>query len=104
MPGGNSFERLIKLFSEAALSEKDESFSLCRSGVMSDDKPLADLLEYVLIISSIVSSFDVKCMQTNFGGPGLSGFEDFAFFQIWPNFPFRPWTIVYGGQKTHAHH
>ena len=50
MPGGNSFERLIKLFSEAALSEKDESFSLCRSGVMSDDKPLADLLEYVLII------------------------------------------------------
>ena len=20
-------------------------------------------------------------------------------FQIWPNFPFGPWTIVHGGQK-----
>ena len=32
---------------------------------------------------------DVKCMQTNFGGCGFSGFEDFA--QIWPIFPFGPW-------------
>ena len=27
---------------------------------------------------------DVKYMQTNFGGPGLSSFGDFAPFQIWP--------------------
>ena len=31
---------------------------------------------------------DVKCMQTNFGGCGLSGFGDFALFQKRPNFPF----------------
>ena len=35
---------------------------------------------------------DVKCMQTNFGGHGLSGFRDFACRQKWPNFPFEPWT------------
>ena len=45
---------------------------------------------------------DVKCMQTTFGGCGLSGFEDFAPFYMsskWPKFSFRPWTIVHGGQK-----
>ena len=41
----------------------------------------------------------VKCMQANFDGCGLSGFRDFAPFQIWSNLPFRPWTIVHGGQK-----
>ena len=30
---------------------------------------------------------DPKCMQTNFGGCGLSSFKDFAPFRIWPNFP-----------------
>ena len=30
---------------------------------------------------------DVKCMETNFGGCGLSSFGDFATFQNWPNFP-----------------
>ena len=33
---------------------------------------------------------DVKCMQTNFGGPGLSSFGDFARFCLpskQPNFP-----------------
>ena len=29
---------------------------------------------------------DPKCMQTNFGGCGLSSFKDFAPFRIWPNF------------------
>ena len=33
---------------------------------------------------------NVKCMQTNFGGHGLSGFGDMASFQIWPNFPYGP--------------
>ena len=45
---------------------------------------------------------DEKCMQTNFGGRSLSGFGDIAPFCLpskWPNFPFRPWTIVHGGQK-----
>ena len=45
---------------------------------------------------------DVKCMQTNFGRRGHSGFEDFApvvCLQKWPKFPFGPWTIVHGGQK-----
>ena len=45
---------------------------------------------------------DVKCMQTNFGGCGLSGFGVMAPFSLpskRPNFPFGPWTIVHGGQK-----
>ena len=41
-------------------------------------------------------------MYMKFGGQGLSGFRDFAPFQIWPNFPFRPWTIVHGGQKIES--
>ena len=48
---------------------------------------------------------DVKCMQTNFGGHGISGFGDFAPFSFAskrPNFPFRPWTIVHGGQKIES--
>ena len=42
----------------------------------------------------------INCMQTNFGGPGLFGFGVMAPFQFWPNFPFRPQTIVHGGQKN----
>ena len=42
---------------------------------------------------------DVKCMHTNFGGRGLSGFGDMATFQKRPNFPFGAWTIVHGHQK-----
>ena len=42
---------------------------------------------------------DVKCMHSNFGGRGLSGFRDIATFQKRPNFPFRAWTIVHGHQK-----
>ena len=30
---------------------------------------------------------DLKCMQTNFGGHGLSGFGDIATFQIRQKFP-----------------
>ena len=37
---------------------------------------------------------DVKCMHTDFGGHGLSGFGDF--FQ---NLPFGPLAIVHEGQK-----
>ena len=43
---------------------------------------------------------DVKCMQTNFGGRVLSGFGDFAPFQILTNFPFEPWAIIHGGSKN----
>ena len=46
---------------------------------------------------------DLKRMQTNFGGRGLSGFGDygslFACLQKQPKFPFGPWAIVHGGQK-----
>ena len=42
---------------------------------------------------------DVKCMHTNFGGCGFPSFGDKIIFQIWPYFPFRPWTIVHGDQK-----
>ena len=45
---------------------------------------------------------DMKCMQINFGGCGLSGFGDFARFCLppnRPNFPFGPWAIVHGDQK-----
>ena len=44
----------------------------------------------------------MKCMQTNFGGCGLSGFGVMAPFCLpskWPKFSFGPWTIVHGGQK-----
>ena len=36
---------------------------------------------------------------TSFGEHGLSIFGNFAPLQIRPNFPFKPWTIVHGGQK-----
>ena len=45
---------------------------------------------------------DVKCMQTNFDGHGLSSFGVMAPFCLpskQPNFPFGPWAIVHGGQK-----
>ena len=45
---------------------------------------------------------DVKCIHTDFGGHGLSGFGDLAPFCLpskWPKSPFRPWTIVHEGQK-----
>ena len=42
---------------------------------------------------------DVKCMHTNFGGCGLSGFRDMATFQKRPNFPFGAWTIVHCHRK-----
>ena len=48
---------------------------------------------------------DMKCMETNFGGRGCSGFGDIACFLLpskWPNFPFGPWTIVHGGQKIES--
>ena len=35
---------------------------------------------------------DVKCMHTNLGGHGLSGFRDIANFNFGPvNFPFAPY-------------
>ena len=40
---------------------------------------------------------DVKCMQTNFGGCGLSGFEDLAPFLFaieMAKISFGPWTIM----------
>ena len=42
---------------------------------------------------------DVTCMHTDFGGRGVFGFRDNITSQIWPNFPFGPWTIVHGHQK-----
>ena len=48
---------------------------------------------------------DVKCMQTNFGGCGFSGFGVMAPFCLpskWPNFPFGPWAIVHGDQKIES--
>ena len=44
----------------------------------------------------------MKCMETNFGGHGLSSFGVMAPFSLpskRPKFPFGPWTIVHGGQK-----
>ena len=52
---------------------------------------------------------DVKCMYTNFGGHGLSGFRDIATFKKGQNFPFRAWSMVIekfnrseSAQKNHA--
>ena len=42
---------------------------------------------------------DEICMCVKFGGCNFIGFGDFSPFQIWPNFPLRPWTIVHGGQQ-----
>ena len=45
---------------------------------------------------------DEICMDTRFGGHGLSGFGDIPTFKFWPIFPFRPWSIVHGGQKIES--
>ena len=49
---------------------------------------------------------DVKCMETNFSGCGLSGFgvmAPFVCLQKRPKFPFhQPWIIVHGGQKIES--
>ena len=48
---------------------------------------------------------DVKHMQANFGGRGLSGFGVMAPSCLpskRPNFPFGPWAIVHGGQKIES--
>ena len=45
---------------------------------------------------------DVKCMQTNFGGCGLSGFGDFVPFSFafkTAKISLRTMGIVHGGQK-----
>ena len=42
---------------------------------------------------------DVKCMHTNFGGCGLSGFGDMATYQKQQNFSIGAWTIVHGHRK-----
>ena len=42
---------------------------------------------------------NVKCIQTNFGGHGHSGFRDCTSFEFWPIFPFGPWTIVHMSAK-----
>ena len=36
---------------------------------------------------------DLKCMQTNFDECFFFGFGDKISFQIWPKFPFGPWTV-----------
>ena len=48
---------------------------------------------------------DLKRMQTNFGGCGVSGFGVMAPFCLppkRPNFPFGPWAIIHGGQKIES--
>ena len=46
---------------------------------------------------------NVKCMHTNFGGHGLSGFGDIVTFKIGKNFPIGLWTIiVHGDQKIES--
>ena len=48
---------------------------------------------------------DVKCMQTNFDGHDLYGFEVMAPFYMpskQSKFPFEPWTIVHAGQKIES--
>ena len=35
----------------------------------------------------------MKCIYTNFSGHDLFGFGDIATFQMWPYFPFGPWTM-----------
>ena len=43
---------------------------------------------------------DVTYIHTNFGGRDLSGFRDTGTLQKRPVFPFDPWAIVHGHQKT----
>ena len=48
---------------------------------------------------------DVKCMQTNFGGCGFSGFRDMAPFPMpskMAKISLRPWIIVHGGQNIES--
>ena len=44
---------------------------------------------------------DVTCILNNFGGHGLL-FQRYCYLQKRPKFPFRPWTIVHGGQKLES--
>ena len=46
---------------------------------------------------------DVTYINTNFGGRDLSGFGEIATFKKRPIFPFDPWAIVHGHQKTQLH-
>ena len=48
---------------------------------------------------------DVKCMQANFDGHGLFIYGDLVPSSLpskTAKFPFRPWTIVHGGQKIES--
>ena len=42
----------------------------------------------------------VTCMYTGFGRRSLSSFGDNITSQKWPIFPFGPWTLVHGHQKS----
>ena len=45
---------------------------------------------------------NVKCTHANFGGRGFFRFRRYCYFQKRLNFPFGPWTIVYGHQKIQS--
>ena len=49
-----------------------------------------------------VSRMCSEIHANQFCGHGLSGSGDLATFQIWHNFPFKPKTIVHGGQKIES--
>ena len=43
---------------------------------------------------------DVKCIETNFGGHGISSIRDFVpFSSTFKTAKISLWTIVHGGQK-----
>ena len=56
-------------------------------------------LRYFKIFGAVIAllctlSKCTVCVQS------LVGVEIFVFLQIWPNFPFGPWTIVHGGETS----
>ena len=61
-------------------------------------------LRYFRIFGAVIAllctlSKCTVCVQSLVGVASLV-FEIFVFLQIWPNFPFGPWTIVHGGETS----
>ena len=79
--------------SEIWLPFKNDQISLSGHGLWKNSIDQNRLKKFMQV------GIDVKCMHTDFGGCGLSGFGDMATFQKRPNFPFGAWTIVHGLRK-----
>ena len=77
---------VVTLVSEILLPSKTAKFPF----LTMDYSPwsLKKIIDQNWLKKFIQIGIDVKCMHTNFGGRGHSGFRDTATLQKRPNFPF----------------